>query len=113
MSYQCDICTSQMPDKSHGTYFDQNRVLTSPSFWEHLYIKGTSWGKLDDEQMLGFFLTTFCKDDPNGYTVCGACRDMLSTDYEKSKRYGIEKCVTSIPSGRVDKPSVGLVAGLV
>ena len=105
--YMCDICTKSFPAKADGTFFDQNRVLTSPSYWEHCF------GKPDFvEGMLGMYLGMFCQDT-SGYTVCDACARMLDDDGAKAERYGISEYVRSSPSGRVDSHAVGMVAGTV
>ncbi len=76
MSYNCDICSRELPDKSNGTFFDQNRVLTSPSYWEHFYQKEIV---PMEEEMLRMLLVTFCRES-RGFTVCNRCRDMLHND---------------------------------
>lgn len=113
MTYQCDTCSNIFLDKSHGSFFDQNRILTSPSYWEHLIIGGTVIGKLQDEGQLEMWITMYCKNDPNGYTVCNACRDKFLNDDSKAKLYGLESYVRSIPSGQVNKQSILIVAGTI
>ena len=111
MSFQCDICLNELNDKSHGTYFDQNQVLTSASFWTFLITEGTSAGRLNTEEHLGTFIFMFAHDDPKGYTVCKRCRDSLNKDIQSAKKRNIDFQSRSIPSGRVDKPAISAVAG--
>ncbi|MEZ5987647.1 MAG: CFI-box-CTERM domain-containing protein [Planctomycetota bacterium] len=105
--YKCDICSHLMPSKESGTHFDQNRVLTSPGYWEHLF------GKPDfDGGMLGGFLGMLCRD-PTGFTVCSGCKNMLLNDTALTSRYGLSQYLKSIPSGMVDSHAAGMVAGTV
>jgi len=109
MSYQCDICSKTMENKSVGSFFDQNRVLTSPSYWTHLYTKA----KIRiTEDRLGSFLAMFSQDS-SGYTVCDQCDEMLEKDYDLGNKYDIRKSISSIPSGEVDTYAAGTVAGTV
>jgi len=109
MTYNCDICSREMEDKSNGHFFDQNRVLTSPSFWQHLYT-----AKINplSEEGIGGFLGMFCQD-ASGYTVCDQCQDMLKNDFNLGREYEIEEFVSSISSGEVDTYAAGTVAGTV
>ena len=130
--YHCDICGRVVPAGTKKRGLDRNRVLTSPVYWERLVcmtdserlagtfvlatgspVEATLRGKLYSEKMLEVFLKTSCKGPRTGYIACDGCYDDISTDHDKATRYGIEECVRSIPSGRVDKPSVRLVAGTV
>jgi hypothetical protein len=73
MTYKCDICPASMPSKSDGTFFDQNRVLTSPGYWEYLY---TEAPLPLDEKGIGLTAAFLCKDT-SGFTVCERCKNML------------------------------------
>ena len=111
MSRQCDICSNMLKDKSHGIHYDQNRVLTSPSFWLFLFTKGTMWGILDNEQKLGSFFKSAVHSDPDGYIVCKECSDKLSLDAQLVKEHNLIGWCNSIPSGRVDESTIATVAG--
>ena len=113
MSYQCDICSNEVQDKSQGTFFNQNQVLTSPSFWKFLITEGPPFGRLDEEEKLGLFLSMNVQDDPDGYIVCNKCRDKLSSDIQMAEDNNMERFCKSIPSGQVDKPAIAQVAGIV
>ena len=63
--------------------------------------------------MLGAFLTDYCEDGPDGYVVCSTCTEMISSDNQKPENKEIEKYITSIPSGKVDKQAIFSVAGTV
>jgi hypothetical protein len=109
MGYQCDICTTDMPSKSAGTFFDQSRVLTSPGYWKYLYTEAPT--RLTEE-VVPPFIARLCRDT-SGYTVCDKCRDMLQRDAQLGREYDIEHYIESIPSGLVSPHSVGIVAGTV
>ena len=119
LNYLCDICSISIPSKSSGTFFDANRVLTSPSYWERLSIKGHSLGKLDEETLAMYLKMKMNKKrDPSGYTVCEKCRDMLKMDRQKAKDYGLDAVCKfpipySIPTGHIDMNAVILVVGII
>ncbi len=109
MAYNCDICSKEMSAKSNGTFFDQNRVLTSPGYWEHVCQKGIL---PIEEEMLGMFLANFCRDT-SGFTVCGRCKNMLGHDLQKAKKYELEKYVSSVSSEPINSHAAAMVAGTV
>jgi len=114
MSYQCDICSSELMEKSHRTHFDRNQVLTSPSFWNFLITEGPPFGRLDSEEMLAINLSMkFQQEDLSGYLVCKKCCDKISSDIEMARDGGMQHWVKSIPSGQVDKETIAHVAGNV
>ena len=104
--YMCDICSDTFP-KPEGTFYDQNRVLTSPGYWEIVFAKPAFV-----EGILGMQLAMFCQDT-SGFTVCDKCADVLEGDDARAAEYGLAEHVTSIPSGRVDSHAAGMVAGTV
>jgi len=108
VGYMCDICGQEMRSKSAGHFYDQNRVLTSPSYWRHVFTKGTPL----EEDALGLMLMTFSKD-PSGFTVCNSCDAMLSSDMELAGEYDLAGFIESISSGQVNTHSAGKVAGTV
>tara|TARA_R110002072_G_scaffold42064_22_gene119160 strand:+ start:55423 stop:56073 length:651 start_codon:yes stop_codon:yes gene_type:complete len=109
MTYRCDICSRDIEEKLDGHFYDQNRVLTSPGYWLHLYTKSNT--KLE-EAGIGGYLAMFCRDN-SGFTVCDHCYTMLNSDTALSEDYGISTYVTSQPSGQVDSYAAGKVAGTV
>jgi len=106
MSYKCDICSTVMPSKEAGTYFDQNRVSTSPGYWEYL-IHSVS-GSMDMER-IGMYvqMCTFMK---GGFVVCNKCREMINNDSVNFRDFGLEKYIRSIPSGDVDVSAIKVVS---
>ena len=115
MSYQCDICSSELLEKSHGKYFDRNQVLTSPSFWKFLMTEGVPLGRLDSERMLAMNLSMrFQMNDTSGYLVCKKCAEKIFADIELRRKHGMsEHWVKSIPSGQIDRETIVYVAGTV
>ena len=109
MSYSCDICSASLLSKDHGKFIDQQRVLTSPNYWEKLI--GISSSSFNDAAF-GLTLQSFCNDS-SGFTICQNCESMLEKDIEKSIEYGIERFISSDPTGAVDKTSVVVVASTV
>jgi hypothetical protein len=109
MSYQCDICPDVFQTREDGTFYDQNRVLTSPGYWDYQFTtKSTSF----EENMLNQFLDMLSKDS-SGFNVCNNCKSMLEKDIEIAVELGIEKYIKSIHDGKVDINSAGIVLGSV
>ena len=111
MSRQCDICSNKLKNRSYGTHYDTNRVLTSPSYWLFLFTEGTMLGKLDNEQKFGSFFKAAVHSGPYGYLVCKECSDKLSLDAQLVQEHNLSGWCKSIPSGRVDESTIAIVAG--
>ncbi len=105
--YLCDICGVLTPGLETCTHFDQNRVLTSPAYWE-LVIQQKKFS----EEVIGGFLGTFVNDN-SGFYVCSKCKSMLENDSEQGEKYDLARYSHSIPNGVVDSHAAGMVAGSV
>lgn len=109
IAYNCDICSTTMSSKASGNFLDQNRVLTSPGYWEYICTRTLSGL---NENTLGQFLSGISKDT-TGFIVCDVCRNMLRQDGQKATEYGLRGYVSSLPSGQIDTRSICMVAGTV
>jgi len=110
VSYKCDMCNTVMPSKASGTFFDQNRVLTSPGYWEQLFLK--KHGTPITEDALGNFAQASIQDN-SGYTVCSKCKEILNNDLIKFKEFDLDNYIKSIPSGKVEAHAVVRVGGTI
>jgi hypothetical protein len=116
----CDICNTAIYKKSESRFYDQNRVVTSPFYWEYVISNTLERDCRGDtmqqkERILALLLTKFC-DDTGGFTVCSKCQDMLEKDLQRAKEFNLpnlEKYVISDHTGRVDSGTAGVIAGAV
>jgi hypothetical protein len=109
MNYKCDICSYLMPSKESGTFFDQNRVSTSPGYWEYM-IQGAS--STISEDTIGMY-AQMCSLSRSGFVVCNNCKTMLNNDFIKYTDLGLERYIESIPSGNVEPYAILVVAGTI
>ncbi len=120
MQRPCDICNKAIYNKSESRFYDQNRVITSPFYWEHVINNVLEKEFRNDtmqqkEQLLAMLLDKFSKDR-SGFTVCSKCQDMLEKDLQRAQEFhlpNLEKYVVSNRSGRVDLATAGVIAGAV
>jgi hypothetical protein len=96
MSYKCDICSAIMPSKESGFAFDRNRVLASPSYWDHFFRNAADplMSRVFTEDATGLAVQQLVMSD-TGYIICASCKDMLQRDPDKAKEYRLEPWFTS------------------
>jgi hypothetical protein len=96
-SYKCDICSAVMPSKESGFQFDRNRVLASPSYWEHFFrvAKDPIMSQIFTEDAKGAAIRSLLKSD-TGYVICASCKDMLQKDPEKAREYRLDPWFSSM-----------------
>ena len=109
MSIQCDICPNIIFVEEQETFYEQNRVVTSPGYWEYQF---TTKSSSFEENMLHQYLEMLSKDS-SGFTVCNNCKTMLENDTNFAQELGVQNHVRSLPDGKVDLNSAGIVLGSV
>ncbi len=109
MAYQCEICPDVFSNKEQGYFFDQNRVLTSPGYWQYLFTTKASFFEVS---MLNSYLDMLCKDT-SGFTICNKCKTMLEADATFAQELGITEYVKTLSDGKVDRNAAAIVFGSV
>jgi hypothetical protein len=86
-----------MPGKESGFEFDRNRILASPSYWDHVFRDAADslMSRVFTEDATGLTVKQLLFSD-TGYIICTNCKEMLQGDLDKAKEYRLEPWFTSM-----------------
>jgi hypothetical protein len=86
-----------MPSKESGFAFERNRVLASPSYWDHFFRNATDplMNRVFTEDATGLAVQQLLMSD-TGYLICASCKEMLQRDSDKAKEYRLDPWFTSM-----------------
>ncbi len=92
MSYMCDVCGTKMESKSQGKFYNQQRVLLNPDYWETaLQAHALMWDGIEGDladNAYGLFIQQ-ALDGTTGFTVCHDCDTVLNDASKKYVEFGL------------------------